>query len=231
MKKEWKVYIKSVPGRGNEVIKMLEDLGAKNSFDYEGNMLEALYYIWHDGSIHVESTDNEYGQIIMENYHELHLPEQWKDGDVLINKDKTDYKVFLKYDSDSDTTFYAYNVSICVNGIITKCLGSIWHGDMLLCYREDYYLATSKEIEQFHNILHKAHKEWDAEKKQLVDWKWKPNERDYYYYISSLGKVIGTTYLDTDSDKSSFDFGNCFCTEEEANTMAEKIKKLLKGKS
>lgn len=29
MKEKWKVYIKGVPGRGDEVIKILEDLGAK----------------------------------------------------------------------------------------------------------------------------------------------------------------------------------------------------------
>ena len=75
MTEAWKVYIKGVPDRGNEVIKMLEDLGAKNPFDYDGNRLVYLYYIWHDGSIHAELIDNEYGQIIMDNYREITLSE------------------------------------------------------------------------------------------------------------------------------------------------------------
>ena len=38
---------------------------------------------------------SETAKIIMDNYQELHLPEQQKDGDILINNDRTDYKVFL----------------------------------------------------------------------------------------------------------------------------------------
>lgn len=224
MKETWKVYIKGVPGRGNEVIKALTNLGAKNPFDYKGNMVY-LYYIWHDGSIHVELIDNEYGRIIIDNYHEIKLPKKWKDGDILISKDNVEYTIFKEYIYNALLRTYNFSV-ICKDKE-----DILWYksNEENLYGKGAFRLATSEEIEQFHNILHKKHKEWDVEKKQLVDWKWKPNERDYYYYISSLGKVIRTTYLDTDSDKSSFDFGNCFCTEEEANTMAEKIKKLLKG--
>lgn len=225
MKKEWKVYIKSVPGRGNEVIKMLEDLGAKNSFDYEGNKLEALYYIWHDGSIHVELIDNEYSQIIMDNYQEIKLSEKWKDGDILINNDRTCYKVFSEYDTDIITAFFAYNISIYVNGTITDNKEGVW-----VCDRKNYRLATSKEKAQFYKLLHEQGKDWDAKKKQVVDWIWKPNDNEEYYHIFSDGKVRSCAWLDDEIDNSRFNIGNCFKTEEEAEIMAEKFKKLLKDK-
>lgn len=40
MKEEWKVYIKGVRGRGNEVIKVLEDIGDINSCRYTGEKEE-----------------------------------------------------------------------------------------------------------------------------------------------------------------------------------------------
>lgn len=93
MKEEWKVYIKGVDGRGEEIIKALEDLGAVNHWNYTGDRTTGVYYITHDGYIGVVGKDVEFTQIIMDNYRELHLPEQWKDGDVLINNDGADYKV------------------------------------------------------------------------------------------------------------------------------------------
>lgn len=231
MKEEWKVFIRGVEGRGNEIIKILTDLGAENNSEWTDKYMSScyIYFINHKGNISSASINSESAKIIMDNYREIKLPKQWNDGDILINKDKTDYKVFLKYDSDSDTTFYAYNVSICVNGIITKCLGSIWHGDMLLCYREDYYLATSKEIEQFHNILHKAHKEWDAEKKQLVTYRWKPGMGEIYWVVFANSNIVPYKWYNDSIDNNYFDFGNCFKTKEEAEAMVEKIIKLLKG--
>ena len=97
MKEEWKVYIKSIPGRGEEVIKTLTDLGAKNNTKYDFNEPEELFYIGHDGKVRVGFADTENGKIIMDNYRELHLPEQWKDGDVLSIKKSGAFVVFRRY--------------------------------------------------------------------------------------------------------------------------------------
>lgn len=97
MKEEWKVYIKGVDGRGEEIIKALEDLGAVNHWNYTGDRTTGVYYITHDGYIGVVGKDVEFTQIIMDNYRELHLPEQWKDGDVLINNDGADLLINIIY--------------------------------------------------------------------------------------------------------------------------------------
>lgn len=220
MKEEWKVYIKSVPGRGDEVIKTLEDLGAKNSFDYEGNKLEALYYIWHDGSIHVESTDNEYGWIIMDNYYEIKLPELWKDEDILYSYDLRKY-VVCSNNSNKWGEQIAY-ITVSQGGSITTFESFL---------TRSYHLATPQEIVQFHELLHKHGKDWDAEKKELVDWRWKPKKGDGYFYINHYVEVIVTTWMDDYDDQSHYNAGNCFRTHEEAKVAAEKIKKLLKAES
>lgn len=86
MKEEWKVYIKGVPNRGNEVVKALTDLGAKEPF-YTGSYTNEnfIYFINHKGEIDYEYLDTEQGQIIMDNYRELHLPEKWEDGNILFS--------------------------------------------------------------------------------------------------------------------------------------------------
>lgn len=188
----------------------------------------------HEGSISLVLLDSEFGKIIMDNYREFKLPEQWKDGDILINKDGTDYKVFWEYDSDSDTSFYAHNVSMHLNGTLTQYSGSIWHGEKIVCFIEDYRLATPSEAKQFHELLHNLKKEWDSENKEIVEWKWKPKEGDKYFYINSIGKVqiskLGSYGIDTCNNTFS-EFGNYFKTKEEAEVIAEKIKKLLNAES
>lgn len=77
MKEEWKVYIKGVRGRGNEVIKVLEDIGDINSCRYTGEKDDGLYYIDHEGKIDYEYLEDEIAKIIMDNYREIKLPDMF----------------------------------------------------------------------------------------------------------------------------------------------------------
>ena len=45
MKDEQRVYIKGNAERGNEIIKLLEDLGGNNTFSYKGKNKDAYYFI------------------------------------------------------------------------------------------------------------------------------------------------------------------------------------------
>lgn len=219
MKEKWKVYIKGVPGRGDEVIKILEDLGAKNSFDYDGNKLIYLYYIWHDGSIHVELIDNEYGQIIMDNYRELYLPEKWKDGNILFSPR---YKRFA---------IYAYEIPVPYLVVAYYCFDEnfLIHSFPRIKIN-DFRLATPQEIVQFHKLLHKHGKDWDSGKKQLVKWKWKPkNEEDYWTIIVDITIYpLKLTWVCGVADEARYKLGNCFRTCEEAEAMVNKIKNSFK---
>lgn len=218
MKEEWKVYIKGVPNRGNEVIKILEDLGAKNSNEYKCCYADYLYYIGHDGNIHLEYEEREEAKIIMDNYREIKLPEKWKDGDILYNETNKEFAVVkykCKFDSDVVVTYFV------------TCYGTYLTNKSI--YTGNFRLATKSEITQLHEHLHAIGKDWDAEKKQLVDWKWKPKENDSYYYIDHYADIVPDTWDGCNVDAARYSFGNCFRTEEEAKVMAEKVKKLLKG--
>lgn len=231
MKKEWKVYIKGVQNRGEEVKQTLINLGGKIIRNYSYGALDSLFFINHYGEIRYASEFSEMGKIIMDNYKEIKLPEQWKNGDILINTDGSDYKVFWEYDSDSDTSFYAHNVSIHINGTLTTYSGSIWHGEKMVCFIEDYRLATPSEAKRFHELLNKCGKDWDAEKKQLVDWKRKPKKGERYWFIGGHGQIRSYVWNNDFADIDFFNFGNYFKTKEKAEAMAKKIKKLLNTES
>lgn len=87
MENKQRVFIRGVEGRGDEVIKMLEEHGGKNCH-VDGADSECLYFIDHEGLVSLAIIDSEFGKIIMDNYTELHLPEKWKDGDILVDNDK-----------------------------------------------------------------------------------------------------------------------------------------------
>lgn len=218
MKDEQKVFIRGVEGRGSEVIKILEDLGGKvPPLDLGGNP-KYIYFISHDGDITCMLYESEGGKIIMDFYREIKLPEQWKNGDIIVeNNTNPVYSVFKSTEGNGKFSEY---FCVTIDGIIKANIFrsiSKWH------------LANKEERKTFTNLLHKHCKDWDSEKKQLVDWKWKPKEKDSYYYIDIDGDIMHDTWDDVDEDAGRYNFGNCFRTEEEAKVMAEKVKKLLKG--
>lgn len=218
MKDEQKVWIRGVEGRGSEVIKML---GGEN-YLLGGDNPGYIYYISHDGEISFVLVESEFGKIIMDNYRELHLPERWKDGDVLINVQFSDIFAVCKSACNArDNAYHCYMYADfgCDEIDAEGC-------DILRSY---YRLATPSEVERFHDLLHKHGKEWDAEKKELVDWRWMPKRGEGYYYFDWGGDVIKLEWEGASDDLDCYHFGNCFRTHEEAKVAAEKVKKLLKG--
>lgn len=135
MEEKQKVWVKGVPGRGNEVIKTLQDLGGKN-MGLKGDSPNQLYYITHDGCIDFELLGCEAAHIIMDNYKEIKLTrEPWNEGDILVNDRYTHcYAVFKKYKDNN--TFEAYFILENKNAYF-DATASVEH----------YRLANTKEIE------------------------------------------------------------------------------------
>ena len=78
MKAEQRVYIKGNAERGNEVIKLLTDLGGKNPLNYYGDDTFGYYYISPNGEIwHTCSERSQAYHFIKEFYNEIKLP-IWK---------------------------------------------------------------------------------------------------------------------------------------------------------
>ena len=78
MKDNQKVYIRGNAKKGNEVIKLLEDLGGRNSHSMDGNNVNAYYFINPNGIIvNTCSSGSEVFSYVKEFYKEISLP-KWK---------------------------------------------------------------------------------------------------------------------------------------------------------
>lgn len=58
--------------------------------------------------------------------------------------------------------------------------------------------------------------------------KWKPEYKERYYYVNSVGIVMNCIWFNLDGDTLLYEFGNCFKTKDEAEAMKDKIKEILK---
>ena len=145
-----------------------------------------------------------------------------KDGDFLINSGF----VFI-YKNPINLCFYQ-KVCGCYCGQaestlnIDKC--SFW------AYFEGCRYATESEKQAFLNELEKYGYTWNAEKKCLEEYVWKPEKGEEYFFIGIDLKVYSNPYYNTHIDHSLISIGNCFQTEEQAEKKAEELKEVLKKK-
>lgn len=223
-----KVYIRGVDGRGDEVIAALVNLGAKTDlFGGLGDNPDRIYYIKHNGHISFTGIDTETGKIIVDHYQEIKLPKPkpkpWEDGDILTRKDNNN--LFCVYQRLVDT----YNgKGILCHVYVSK--DTLFTGVTIpLEAADNYRKITDAEKSTFYSLIDNHHMRWDAEKKELVEWRWKPKMGDIYFYLGNFIDVRDTEWMNTNGDKMLYEAGNCFRTREEAETMVEKFKKLLKG--
>lgn len=216
MKEDWKVFIRGVEGRGDEVIKTLTDLGAKNYGQLDGEDAQDVYFISHNGIIGSTRFDSEVVDLLREYCHEVTLPERWQDGDILVTKGG----VFVVFRGIIKTEpRLIIDAYCCVND------DQIFRNDILKPAGVPR-LATPSEVEHFHELLHKHGKDWDAENKQLVDYvaRWKPDKGDTYYYVDPDCEVATDSWDGEYLDAVRYDFGNCFRSENQA----EQARKVLR---
>ena len=96
------------------------------------------------------------------------------------------------------------------------------------CVYDDARIATEEEKQFLLDALHADGKDWDADNKQIVDYRWKPKIGETYYYIDCYIEVVDDHWSDDRLDNLVRNIGNCFKTKEEAQKYADKFIKILK---
>ena len=88
-------------------------------------------------------------------------------------------------------------------------------------------LATEAERKQSIDKLREKGKDWDAERCEIVDYRWRAEKDSFYYYlISTLDVRSCPDYYDA-CDDNNYNAANYFKTHELAEEAAEKVKALL----
>lgn len=221
MEDKWKVFIKGNNDRRDEVIKLLTDLGANNPNNYYGKDSNGYYYINSNGEIAYAVSER---HLLHDFYTEIKLPERkkWKDGTLLVrnNVGKKEYIVYSDEKTNFDDEILSY-VYVYDKGYDTMVIGDT------IGFKE----ASVNDINDFQELLHTHGKEWSFKYKVLVDWIWKPENNEEYWYINEAGEICHTLFngfLMPDLKRVSV--GNCFQTKDDAITVRAKIAKILLNK-
>lgn len=94
-------------------------------------------------------------------------------------------------------------------------------GNMVPCRGISYTIVHKDQLEKNPNIL----TDWFEEIKESN--RWKPEENQKYYYVSSSSIVLNDVWYDRSVvDNGRFEIGNCFQTKEEAERVVEYLKAL-----
>lgn len=135
------------------------------------------------------------------------------------------------------------NVFICSSESVSKdtlgCYCGVFNDDEAICrskslnwtFREDCRYATESEKQEFLEKLKETGYTWNAEKKCLEKYVWKPKYGEVYYYIYYVDfEVYENMYGNNKIDNSLISVGNCFQTKEQAERKAKELKEVLKKK-
>ena len=93
-------------------------------------------------------------------------------------------------------------------------------GNMVPCRGISYTIVHKDQLEKDPNIL----TDWFEEIKEST--RWKPGLCCKYYLSDSNGSIYDSFWSNDYIDRSRFEIGNCFKTEEEAKRAAEYLKAL-----
>ena len=147
---------------------------------------------------------------------------EFKDGDFvsLSNLGGNFLIIYKSKRGFSDAYYHAvtYN-GYCENPVVSY---NDW------CVYADARIATEEEKQFLLDALHADGKDWDADKKQIVDYQCKPKIGDNYYYIDCFLDVVDDIWSDDRMDALVYTSGNCFKTKEEAQRYVDKFSEILK---
>ena len=160
------VWLRGVPGRGEEVMDLLAKFGGKPTpiVSYYSDEPKQILFIDHDGKMDAEPEDTELAKAIMDCYTPISLPAKspfWDDGTLLIRRNilqsfGIDYAIFKA--PESIVPFFS------VYALLTS-EDRVHHGG--LCDFADFRPATESETVEFVNRLLTIKKLWNPWTKRI----------------------------------------------------------------
>ena len=146
-----------------------------------------------------------------------------KDGDVLVSvTNRHRHNAFI-YKSTDERGFHSYYVGINICGDISFSTSpnNRW-GNSELSY------ATEEEKQLLFDKMKEQGLRWNAEEKRVEKIRWHPVIGGLYYFVCMDIHVSRATYQDRCFDRDKIAAGNCFCTNDQAEEAARRIKETLR---
>ena len=138
------------------------------------------------------------------------IEQKFKRGDFLSSKHNEFSVIFKKYKRISFDSFFN-------NGLLDN------EGWDPAAFR----LATPEEKAELIQYMRENGKDWDAEKCEVVDYRWRAEKGGAYYVVSASMGAVSMFESFSETDTYRFDFGNYFKTEELAMQATKMINELL----
>lgn len=114
-----------------------------------------------------------------------------------------------------NSTNYLYITAVSVKGAVIAD-GDDFNTKINFSYNDIIRPLTEAEKQIVIDRLHKHGKDWDAEKMEIVDYRWRAKMDGKYWYVDSFGDVVYSIEENHEGDTSRFNFGNYFRTAGEA---------------
>jgi signal peptidase I len=156
---------------------------------------------------------------------------KFKDGDVVVYHYGEDASTIAVLQGEVDTIskYLFIEDYVCLDSVEGLLLNSNYT-DSATWVR----YATEEEKQKLVDALAKEGKAWDAEKKAVVDLKWRPYMGEIYYspllyYYDYLFKSHDCIWADLLTDNDIYNKGWCFKTKEECEAFCKRLNEAIEG--
>lgn len=155
---------------------------------------------------------------------------QFKDGDVVVyryGEDATTIAI-LQGEVDTISKYLFIEDYVSLDSVEGLLLDSNYTDAAT-----DVRYATEEEKQKLFDALAKEGKAWDAEKKAVVELKWKPKEGEKYFApVFTYGESFHAceySYQNIICVTNIYSKGWCFKTKEECEAYCKRLNKVIEG--
>jgi len=152
------------------------------------------------------------------------IREPFKPYDIVVNKSGVvPFVGIVKEDKDNYISFHKVYVFTGTEFVPRDDFRSRVLG-------EKAKLALKEDIQMLRDLLKRDNLQWNSETKSIEPYRWKPVDKEIYWFVNSYFGVSRTRYVSTYfEDNTRVNVGNYFSTREEAEAMAELLKVAIKS--
>lgn len=154
----------------------------------------------------------------------------YNDGDILSlgRDDSSKVLAIYKCACVNNRDFFVAHAIKIGSLVLNECVDADLEQSICVDFAR---IANEDEKKELFDALEKSGYRWDAEKKSVVELKWKPFKGDYYYtpIFSYEYGFFDTLYEwdDLQSDANIDSKGWCFKTKEECEAFCQKLNKAI----